>query len=77
MLTVIAIKVGLVDHCVRGIRWTKIMTRALLDLYGADRGGEVCFRDRRGVVPRLQIRNGITSFPVTASRGGVIAIDIG
>lgn len=79
MLLVIAIKVRAVDHRGRGIRWLNAMTRvwySIPDLDGADRVGLRCLRRDHGGVHRQQIVNGITSFSVTAIRGGVITIDV-
>lgn len=83
-LTAIAIRVSPVDLCGRCIRLVKTMTSTLPDwrlvprIWWVYRGEEVGFM--RGIceeVPSLQIGNGMTSFSVTVSRGGVIVIDIG
>lgn len=83
MVRVIAIKVlRVVDHRGRGVRWLNAMTRVLSswdsipNLDGADRVGLGYLRGNREGVRREQIVDGITSFSVTASRGGVITIDI-
>ena len=62
----------------------KTMTSALPDWYLVPRLWRTIARKEVGFgqgiceeVPSLQIGNGMTSFSVTGSRGGVIVIDIG
>jgi len=83
VLPAIAIGVSLVDRCGRGIRWVKLMTSILPYWHlvpsfrrGHRREEDGFMQGIREGVHRLQIGNGMTFFSVTASRGGVIVIDI-